>query len=329
MKINIVGCGLSGITSAIVLKSLGHQVEIFEKRNHIGGNCYDTSVNNVRTHVYGPHFFHTNNEGVWSFLNRYTKFNDLKNRPWADTEKYGLIPIPYSQKTISHIGKELTPDEIIKTIFVDYSEKQWNLPWEDIPSSITGRIPAVSEATDPTWYEGEKYQGIPSEGYTVMMQNMLDGIKVHTGVKNNAWKKYKCDKLIYTGKVDTFFNSQWGELPYRSLRFEHHTSTKRLPHHLINQCNKKPYTRIYDHGYFSEETVTETIITKEYPQDYNKKNIPYYPIPFGYGQKIYQNYKIASASQANTIFLGRLATYKYLDMWMAIAQVFKKLNYEV
>ena len=328
MKINIVGCGLSGITAAIVLKEQGHQVEIFESRQHIGGNCYDTTVNNVNMHVYGPHMFHTNDDQVWEFLNQYTKFNNFKNRPLGDTEKYGLISLPYSKKTIKQIGEELTPEEIVNTIFVDYSEKQWNMPWSEIPKSITGRIPKVAGEDDPTWYEGEKYQGVPEKGYTVMMNNMLDGIKVHLGCDKDEWKKYKCDKVIYTGKIDDFFNCQWGELPYRSLRFEHRTSTERLSNPIINQCNKKPYTRTYDHAYFLNEDVTETIITKEYPQDYNKKNVPYYPIPFGQGQEIYKNYKTASHSQTNTIFLGRLATYKYLDMWMSIKQAMVKLNFK-
>jgi UDP-galactopyranose mutase len=326
MKIKIIGCGLSGITSAILLKSFGHEVEIFENRNHIGGNCYDSNLNGIYVHNYGPHIFHTNDEEVWEFLNRYTEFTSFKYCPLGDT-KLGLIPLPYSLSTVKILGRELSDEEIIDVIYKDYSEKQWGVPFEKISKSILTRVPVLKNSESPSWYGDEKYQGIPSKGYTNMMTNMLDGIKIHLNIKNNEWKSVKSDLTIYTGKIDEYYNFIYGKLPYRSLRFEHEVTDKKLLHHAINQCNKKvDYTRIYDHSGFLNQKENLTVITKEYPIEYNGFNIPFYPIPFGEGNEIYKKYKILADKETNVIFLGRLATYKYLDMWMAIKQVFVKLK---
>ena len=326
MKINIIGCGLTGIVAANILKSKGHSVEIFESRSHIGGNCYDSNLNGVLVHNYGPHIFHTNDEEVWEFLNRFTEFTHFKYRPLGNT-KLGLIPLPYSLSTVKAIGRELTTEEIIDVIYKDYSEKQWGVPFEDISKSILSRVPILKNVESPSWYGDERYQGIPSKGYTYMMSNMLDGIKVNLGIKNNEWKHLPCDLVIYTGKIDDYFSNIYGDLPYRSLNFEHSISEKRLHHHAINECNKDvSYTRIYDHSYFLNQTEDLTVITKEYPVQYNGNNIPFYPITFGDGSDLYKKYKNLVNSERDVLFLGRLATYKYLDMWVAIKTVLNKIK---
>ena len=329
MKINIVGCGLSGITSALLLKDQGHDVEIFECRDHVGGNCYDEKQGDVTVHKYGAHIFHTNDEDVWKFLNRYTKFNNYVHRVRANT-KEGLISIPFSKKTAEQIGRDLDPKEIQELIFREYSERHWGIPWEQLPKSISGRIPNKRDDYDDRYFT-QKYQGIPEKGYTEMFRNMLADIKVNGGVGKDEWRKFKCDKLIYTGKPDEFFNFEYGKLPYRSLRFEHFKTDRDDKFSwdkgsVINECNKKPYNRTVDNSVFLNEQQTHTTLTRDYPEEHDETNDPIYPKNFGVGQEIYSKYKRAIVADNNTLFLGRLATYKYLDMWMAIKQVMVKLD---
>lgn len=330
MKVNIVGCGLSGITAAILLKEKGHEVEIFESRSHVGGNCFDSNLAGTLIHNYGPHIFHTNDEEVFAFLSRYTEWFDFKYQPIGDT-KIGKISLPYSKKTIKQIGRELSQDEIIDIIFKDYSEKQWGVPFEQIPRSITNRIPKTKDDEDPTWYRNEKYQCIPKYGYTKMIEKMLEGIKVNISCNKDDWKNINADLIIYTGKIDEYFNYCFGKLPYRSLDFTFKTSCEKLPAVAINQNTKNSMsTRIYDHSYFNYKHSGNTIITEEFPKECMEGDIPFYPIPFGEGIEIYNKYKELADMENKVIFAGRLATYTYLDMWMAIKQVMiklKNLNY--
>lgn len=331
MKINIIGCGLSGITSANILKSQGHDVEIFDVRSHIGGNCYDEDIEGIKVHKYGLHCFHTNDDQVWNFLNRYTKFNNHNLRVRANT-KYGTINIPYSKLTEQQIGKKLTDKEIHDLIFINYSERHWGIAWNKLPKSISSRVPTRRESFDDR-YSLDKYQGIPENGYTDMMNNMLNGIKVNLGVSRNEYKKLKCDKMIYTGKPDEFFDLKFGKLPYRSLKFKHF-KTKRTDLFSfdsgaqINECEDKniKYNRTVDNSVFLNQQEDHTILTRDYPEEHNETNEPIYPKNFGEGQRIYNKYKNAILSEKNVIFLGRLATYKYMDMWVTIKQAINKLT---
>ena len=324
MKISIVGCGLSGITSAILLKEKGHDVSIYETRNHIGGNCYDSNLAGTLVHNYGPHLFHTNDEEVFRFLSRYTEWFSFKNRPKGNT-KLGLISLPYSKKTITEIGKELSQEEIVDVVFKDYSEKQWGVPFEQIPKSITNRVPKTKDCEDPTWYEGEKYQCLPKKGYTKMMERMLVEIDVNLNCKKDEWKNCDADLTIYTGKIDEFYNCKFGKLPYRSLEFKHHFTSNKLDWAIINQNNSNvPYTRKYDHSYFNFSHDGPTIVTEEYSKKCEDLDIPFYPMPFGDGLLIYAKYKELADKESNIIFLGRLATYTYLDMWMTVKQAMLK-----
>lgn len=324
MKAVIVGSGLSGITSAILLKQLKYDVEIFESREHIGGNCYDKLIGGVSVHMYGPHAFNTNKKYVWDFLNRYTKFNDVSLKVKAETDE-GIIPIPFNKTSEELIGKK-TPEEIKKLIFIDYSEKMWGTKWKDIPKSITSRVPITRQSHDDR-YHLKKYQGIPVNGYTNMFKSMLEGIKVQTGIPKEEWKKQKKDLLIFTGKIDEYFNYCFGKLEYRSIRFEYSKEPQRDTMQL-NQCNKKPWTREVDHSHWLKQKVKETIISKEYPLEHDESNIPFYPKPFHKNIKTYQKYKNL-ANKEEVIFVGRLATYKYLDMDDAIAQTFQIIKQKI
>lgn len=335
MKAKIIGCGLSGITSAIVLKEQGYDVEIFDTRDHIGGNCYDTKINNITVHKYGAHIFHTNDDQVWNFLNRYTKFNNYEHRVRANTE-LGLISIPYNYHTRDQIGKDLTAEEIQQIIFKDYSERHWGIAWENLPKSISSRLPAKRDNYDDRYFT-DIYQGIPFQGYTKMMENMLDGIVVHLGVDACYYKKLKennnYDLMIYTGKPDNYFDSCYGKLEYRSLKFEHFLDMKKdnfswSKGSVINECNKKPFNRTIDNSIFLNETSTMSMFTRDYPEEHTENNDPIYPKNFGSNLEIFAKYNSLVKQEKKTLFLGRLATYKYLDMWMAIKQVFQKLNYE-
>lgn len=320
MKIKIIGCGLAGIVAANVLKQKGHTPIIFESRNHIGGNCYDTNLAGTLVHCYGPHIFHTDDEYVFNFLKRYTEWTPFKLKPKGYT-KLGIISLPYSKKTISEIGRELTQEEIIEYIFHDYSEKQWGLPFSEIPQSITNRIPKTKDCEDPTWFEGQKYQCIPKYGYTEMFENMLYGIEVNLCCDSNIWKRYEYDLTIYTGKIDEYFDYCYGMLPYRSLEFIHQMSEHKMNAFIINQnTHDVPYTRQYDHSHFTFFHKGPTIITKEFSIVHNKNNIPFYPINIQRNIDLYNKYNILAKSE-KTLFVGRLATYKYLDMWQVVRQV--------
>ena len=325
--VKIIGCGLSGITAAVLLKERGHSVTIFDKRKHIGGNCFDKEINNTNVHMYGPHLFHTNDEEVFSFLSKYTGWFPYFNRPKAVTSK-GILSIPYSKKTVKELGRELTQEEIVELFFRGYSEKQWGVPLEQISKSIINRVPKTKDCENPTWYEGEKYQCLPYPSYTRMMENMLIGINVVLKCSDDDWKNYNTDYTVYTGKVDEYFDYCFGKLPYRSLDFDFKFDKKKSDHAILNYTEKiKPYTRVVDHGHFTYcHSGKDTVRVVEYPKECKDGDIPYYPIPFGEGLEIYKKYKELADKEKDTIFLGRLATYTYLDMWMAVKQAMLKIK---
>ncbi len=326
MKINIVGAGLSGATAARLLTDAGHKVIVFETRNHIAGNCYDSNICGTMVHNYGPHIFHTDDEEVFTFLSKFTEWFTFEYKPKGIT-KLGMISLPYSIKTQKELGRELTQEEIVEYIFKDYSEKQWGVPFSQIPKSITNRIPKTKDDEDPTWYGNQKYQCIPKHGYTKMFEKMLEGIEVRLNSGEEDWGNEISDLVIYTGKIDEYYDYRFGELPYRSLWFKHITSPVKFEDVAYNQNTRAvDFTRTYDHSFFTLNHKGLTVITEEYPEPYNGKNIPFYPIPWGEGLQMYAKYKELADKEPNTIFVGRLATYTYLDMWMAVKQVFLKLK---
>lgn len=322
----IIGCGLSGIVSAILLKSQGYKVTIFEKRNHIGGNCYDSNTNGVILHNYGPHVFHTDNEEVFRFLSQYTDWTQFRTMVKGNT-RLGLISLPYSRQTILELGRGLSKEEIIEYIFREYSEKQWGVPLSDIPPEILNRVPQISQLDNPTWFGEQRYQCIPKFGYTKMFENMIVGFDIVLCCDNQMWTNYNTDLTVYTGKIDEYFDFCYGRLPYRSLSFIHEVSSNKLPFFIQNENNNNvTYTRIYDHSYFTPCHGGQTIITKEFPKECGKNDIPFYPIPFKKNLLLYHKYKELSIKKHNVIFLGRLATYKYMDMWKVVEQALSKFQ---
>lgn len=323
----IIGCGLSGVVSAILLKNKGYEVCIYEQRSHIGGNCYDSNFCGLMVHNYGPHIFHGDDDEVFEFLSNYTEWEPFQLHAKGNT-KLGVISLPYSQKTIKELGRELSDNEIIDIIFKDYSEKQWGIDFDKIPKTITNRMPKTKNEQNPTWFGNQKYQCIPKYGYTYMFNNMLKDIDVKLSCGQNDWRNHNTDLTIFTGKIDEFYNYKFGKLEYRSLEFKHIVSDKKMDYFIENQNTKNvSYTRKYDHSYFTPNyEQNTTVITEEYPIAHNGNNIPYYPMPFGNSDEIYKKYAKEASKEKNTIFIGRLATYKYLDMSMAVKQAMLKLR---
>jgi UDP-galactopyranose mutase len=333
MKAKIIGCGISGIVSGVLLKKRGYDVEIFDTKSHVGGNCYDEKIDGVTVHKYGLHIFHTNDDQVWEFVNRYSAFNNYTHRARANT-RYGLVSIPYNHSTRDKIGKDLSAEEIQEAIFKDYSERHWGISWEDLPKSISGRLPSKRDNYDDRYFT-DKYQGIPVDGYASMLNNMLDGIKVHLNVEKDYYKKIIDDPtnslVVYTGKPDAFFDYTYGKLEYRSLRFEHSVAKRTDLFSwdsgaVVNECNKLPFNRTVDNSIFLNEQVENTILTRDYPEEHNEHNDPMYPKNFGNNLDTFAQYNKLIKNKNKVVFLGRLATYKYLDMWMAIKQVLTKLS---
>ena len=328
MKAVVVGCGISGATAAFLLKSKGYDVEVFETRNHIAGNCYDEVVHGVTVHKYGAHVFHTNREEIWNFVKQFAEFNNFCPKVWANTRE-GLIPIPYNDVTRGIIGDK-TKEEIIDLIFRDYSEKMWGESWENLPAEITSRIAKIKDGTDRCYHK-DPYYGVPIGGFVKMFENMLEGIKVHIGCNRTDWQiARKRDLLVFTGPIDSYFRYCYGRLDYRSLIFEWHKGEKQKVFQ-INECNKdKTWLRSIDHSFFyGNENLKHGIIHKEYSCAYDQvfgSNEPFYPVNFGENPATYKKYKKLADNTKNVIFTGRLATYKYIDLDTAVSQTMGKMK---
>lgn len=274
-------------------------------------------------HQYGPHCFHTDKEEVWNFVNRFTRFRATGFEVVANT-RLGMIPIPFNDVSAELVG-DLSPEEIRELLFVDYSEKHWGIPWAEIPRSITGRVPQRRVGRDCR-YHLDRWQGVPVEGFTKMFEAMLEGIPVHLACAEDEWRKLKADHVVFTGSIDDYFGRELGSLEYRSLRFEYATEAKR-EHFQINECNREnPWTRAVDHSHWLDQQVGQTVIAREYPCEWDGMNMRFYPKPFGGNPERFRKYRSAAGAERDVTFVGRLATYKYLDMDDVVAQVIAKMK---
>jgi len=349
----IVGSGLFGSTIANLATADGLSCFIIDKRSHVGGNCYTENVDGIDVHKYGPHIFHTNNDEIWNYVNRFTKFNNYINRPkvkyndkifsfpinlmtiyqlWGidnpedakkklDTVKIQIEnPKNLEEWILSQVG-----EEIYYTFIYGYTKKQWNKDPKELPSFIIKRLPIRLSFDDNYFFD--KYQGIPENGYTEMILNMIYGIDFDLGCDyfdNRSYYDGMAKKVVYTGPIDKFFDYEFGELEYRSLKFE--TSTLNTKDYqgnaIINYTSDKiPFTRIIEHKHFNTHrtsTIPNTMITKEYPEEYVNTMEPYYPINDSKNTEIYTKYKQLSKNNTKYIFGGRLAEYRYYDMHQII-----------
>lgn len=353
----IVGSGLYGAIVARELKNAGYKVLIIEKRNHIAGNVYTEKRDNINVHVYGAHIFHTSDEKVWNYVNKYAKFNDFINSPLA-YYKGKYYHMPFNMNTFHEIWgvntaeeakakieeekakeniKEITNLEeqaislvgrtIYERLVKGYTEKQWGRDCKDLPSFIIKRLPLRFEYNNN--YFNDIYQGIPIGGYTKLVENIIGDIEVKLNedyLKNKDYWNTQAKNIIYTGAIDEFYDYKFGELEYRSLKFEVERIEKEFyqKNCVINYTEREvPYTRIIEHKYFENDQSDVTWITKEYPADYKKGMEKFYPMNDEKNNNLYKKYAELASNEKNIFFGGRLGKYKYYDMDDVIAEALK------
>ena len=359
----IVGSGLFGSIFAYETNKKGKKCLVIEKRPHVGGNIYTENVEGIQVHKYGAHIFHTSNKDVWNYINQFAEFNRYTNSPVA-RYKDELYNMPFNMNTFHALWGVITPDEakakieeekkeagitepknleeqaislVGKTIYEKlvkgYTEKQWGRKATELPSFIIKRLP-VRFIYDNNYFN-DSYQGIPIGGYTQIIEKMLDGIEVRLNYdyfdhKNEL--KDIADKIIFTGPIDKFYDYKFGELEYRSLRFETETlnTSNYQGNAVVNYTEYEvPYTRIIEHKHFDYVDTDKTIITREYPAKWNKDKEPYYTINDEKNTNLYNKYKELSEKDDKVIFGGRLGQYKYFDMDKVIAEALKCVEKEL
>lgn len=358
----IIGSGLFGCVFAHEMKKRGKTCLVIEKRKHLGGNIYCEEREGINVHKYGAHIFHTNDKTIWDYVNSFVEFNRFTNSPMANYEGE-LFNLPFNMNTFHKLWGVKTPEEarlkihnqikdlniinpqnleeqalslvgtdIYYKLIKGYTEKQWGRPASELPSFIIKRLPV--RFTFDNNYFNDKYQGIPIGGYNKLIDGLLKGIETVVNVDyfkgRDNWNK-KANKIIFTGKIDEFYNYKYGKLNYRSLKFENKIldTSNYQGNAVVNYTSKNvPYTRILEHKHFEFGTQKKTIITKEFPQEWDGNNEPYYPINDNKNGKLYSKYKNLSEKDLNIIFGGRLAEYRYYDMHQVIGSSLKKVKDE-
>lgn len=352
-NIAIVGAGFSGAVIANQLAQAGYNVEVFESRPHVAGNCYserDTETG-VMVHIYGPHIFHTDNERAWEFVNRYAEFKPYVNRVKAITggkvftlpinlltinqffdktmrpaeaqeflqglgDKSIENPTTFEEQALRFVGRDL-----YEAFFKTYTIKQWGLQPSELPASILKRLPVRFNYDDN--YFSHKYQGMPANGYTELVQNILNvpNVTVHLNTPFDPASKGDYEHVFYSGPIDAWFKHTDGRLPYRTLDFEVFRDTGDYQGNaVINYCDgEKPFTRITEHKHFSPwEQHEKTVCYAEYSRQCEEKDIPYYPIRQTREKAQLELYVNRAKQEENVTFVGRLGTYRYLDMDVTI-----------
>ena len=356
----IVGAGFYGAVSAYELNKKGYKCLVIEKRNHIGGNCYTETVDGINVHKYGAHIFHTNDREIWEYVNQLVEFNRYTNSPVA-INNGKLYNLPFNMNTFYQIWGVRTPkeavdkiaeqtekykdvnpqnleeqalklvgDDIYNILIKEYTEKQWGMKATELPAFIIKRLPI--RFTFDNNYFNDTYQGVPIGGYTKIFEKLLEETEVLLKTDFFANREYfeaLADKIIYTGPIDKFFNYEAGKLNYRSLRFENESLDIEnfQGNAVVNYTShEETFTRIIEHKHFEFGTQKNTIITKEYPQDWNENLEPYYPVNDSVNNKIYSEYKKKADALEKVIFGGRLAEYKYYDMHQIIGSALSKMK---
>ncbi len=356
----IVGAGLFGAVFAHEMTKMGKKCLVIERRNHIAGNAYTELTENINVHKYGAHIFHTNDKGIWEYINQFSDFNRFTNSPIANYkgEYYNL---PFNMNTFYQMWGVKTPEEakakieeqkaeanienpqnleeqaisligkdIYEKLVKGYTEKQWDRKCEDLPAFIIKRLPV--RFTFDNNYFNDLYQGIPIGGYTRIVEKMLDGIEVKLNTDffddKEKWMNI-ADKIIFTGMIDQYYDYCYGELEYRGLNFEFETLDieNYQGNAVINYTDAEtPYTRIIEHKHFENSDSPKTIITKEYPKSWSKGEDAYYPINDEKNSELFNKYVELSKREDKVIFGGRLGMYKYFDMWQVIDEALKLVN---
>lgn len=365
----IVGAGLFGSVFACEATKRGKRCLVIDKRDHVGGNIYCENIEGINVHKYGAHIFHTSNKEVWDYVNNVVEFNRYTNSPVANY-KGKLFNLPFNMNTFYQMWGVKTPAEakakieeqkaeafarmqadgvieprnleeqaqlligkdIYEALVKGYTEKQWGRKCSELPAFIIKRLPV--RFTYDNNYFNDKYQGVPVGGYNKLIDGLLSGVEVRTGVDYfTSREKFDAmaNKVVFTGAIDEYFGYQFGKLEYRTVRFE----TELLDEEnyqgnaVVNYTEAEvPYTRVVEHKHFEFGTQSKTVISREYSTEWVEGMEPYYPVNDERNSTLYQQYKALAESCPNVIFGGRLAQYKYYDMDKVIEQalvIFSKL----
>ena len=365
----VVGAGLFGAVFAREAADRGKPVIVIDRRTHRAGNVYTDVVDDVHVHRYGPHIFHTNDKTAWDYAGRFAAFNRFTNSPVANY-RGELYSLPFNMYTFNRMWGVTTPDEarakidgqrraagitnpknleeqaislvgidIYEKLIKGYTEKQWGRPCTELPAFIIKRLP-VRLTFDNNYYNA-LYQGVPSGGYTAMVDKMLDGIEVRLNcdyLKNRAELSRSAAKIVYTGAIDEYFDYSLGALQYRSVRFE--TETLDTPNFqgnaVINYTDREtPYTRVIEHKWFNfgigadgRET-EKTVVSREYSAEWKVGDEPYYPVNDERNNALYGKYREMAEREEKVIFGGRLGEYRYYDMDAVILAALKLAEREL
>ncbi|NDV67918.1 UDP-galactopyranose mutase [Dysgonomonas sp. 25] len=356
----LVGAGLFNAIIAYLAAKDGKKCLVVEKRNHIGGNVYCEDIEGINVHKYGAHIFHTKNKRIWQFMQSLTEFNHYINSPLAMYNNQ-LYNMPFNMNTFYQLWKTKTPAEAIAIIesqrlTVDnprnleeqalklvgkdiyeklikgYTEKQWGKNAKELPPFIIKRIPLRFSYNNN--YFDDPYQGIPIGGYNPIFRKCFasSDILLNTDFVTNSYLREKADKTIYTGMIDEYYDYCFGNLEYRSLRFEEEVLNihSYQGNAVVNYTDSQiPYTRIIEHKYFEFGEQQKTVISKEYPDSWTKGKEPYYPINTTKNNSLYKQYESIAHKEKNLFFAGRLGEYKYNDMDQTVfnaIELYKKIN---
>lgn len=361
----IVGAGLFGTVFANIAHSAGKRCLVIDRREHIGGNIYSYDVEGIQVHKYGPHIFHTANKKVWEYVNRFAEFNHFMYCPIANFNGE-LYNLPFNMNTFSKMWGVTTPAEaqaiinkqtapykgkkptnleeqalslvgadIYEKLIKGYTEKQWGRLCKELPSFIISRLP-LRFVYDNNYFN-DPYQGIPIGGYTKMVENMLEGIDVHTNTDYFSEKQYfnnLANKIMYTGQIDEYFKYSLGSLEYRSLAFETEildTDNYQGVAAVNNTDSQTPYTRCIEHKHFEfgKGNAGKTVITQEYPKQWEIGGEAYYPINDSRNSELYIEYRKLANMENQIVFGGRLGLYRYLNMDEVIALALESAEKEL
>ena len=359
----IVGAGLFGAVFARQAMDKGYKVLVVDKRGHIGGNVYTESVEQIQVHRYGAHIFHTNDDRVWDYVQRFAKFNRFTNSPVANY-KGELYSLPFNMYTFHKMWGVITPQQameqiarqrqaagitepknleeqaislvgtdIYEKLVKGYTEKQWGRPCRELPAFIIRRLPV--RFTFDNNYFNAKYQGIPMGGYTQMVEAMLQGAEVRLNtdyLQNRAALDALAKKTVYTGPIDAYFGFRLGALEYRSVRFETEIldTDNFQGNAVVNYTDREtPFTRIIEHKWFDPAQQEKTVISREYSAEWKAGEEPYYPINDEKNAALYGQYRALAAGEERVIFGGRLAEYRYYDMDAVIASALQAAEKEL
>ncbi len=355
----IVGAGLFGSVFARQMTDAGAKCLVIEKRHHLAGNCYTEDVGGIHVHRYGPHIFHTNDELVWNYVNRFARFNRFSYRPKVNyrgrifsfpinlTTLYQLWGVKTPQQAQQRLEAERVPierptnleewilsqvgREIYETFVYGYTKKQWGREPKELPSSIIRRLPIRMSWNDD--YFNDRFCGIPEGGYTRLFESLLEGIPVETGVdflEDRCRFESAAKKIVYTGPLDRLFDYSLGAHDWRGLRFEQEVVNTPDDQGVaaINFTDyETPFTRRIEHKHFDPVTTDHTVITREYPADWKIGDEMYYPVNNDAGLELQRDY--VARLPANYLIGGRLATYRYLDMHQVVASAIHLADKEI